>query len=225
MKVLSIDMDFIMEPCIQLYNDLVSSERKHEQLWENIENERDVTRHLSYSTERLNFIKSLLLKYKDVDIYIGDNHSTIANMLLDIAEKGNSLFITTIDHHHDLYYSGSQKEIVEKYNDSTVSSWLYWGMRNYNVESVLWINNPNSSIGLFSEHEGKIVKRTNKFELDFVNTPDVIYITTSLEWIPPQYTKLILDTVRDLKVKKYYKGSYEQSINTPLGDALDEKAN
>ena len=33
-RVLSIDMDYIMEPCIQLYNDLVAGYHNERDIWE-----------------------------------------------------------------------------------------------------------------------------------------------------------------------------------------------
>lgn len=48
MKILSIDFDAIMFPCIKLYNDYCTGNENSTQIWNRIDFERDIQQYLKY---------------------------------------------------------------------------------------------------------------------------------------------------------------------------------
>ena len=81
-KILSIDMDYILAPCINLYNDMVLASNSPEKVWENINNLRNIDKHISYDNENLQYIfnvfTSALSKLKDKsNVTFATNHDAI----------------------------------------------------------------------------------------------------------------------------------------------------
>ena len=55
-NILSIDMDYILSPCINIYNDLVVANLPPENIWETVSKLRDADKHISYDNENLHYI-------------------------------------------------------------------------------------------------------------------------------------------------------------------------
>ena len=65
-KILSIDFDIIMYPCIKMYNDKVGGDANSTQLWQGLENDLDISNILSYDWITLKNIAQLIAKSKNV---------------------------------------------------------------------------------------------------------------------------------------------------------------
>ena len=77
-KILSIDLDILFEPCIQLYNQDINDAPKG-RIWDMLYKVKDIERHLSFNTSIYQCLSSNLQdldNYKNIKrIYIGENHS------------------------------------------------------------------------------------------------------------------------------------------------------
>ena len=62
MKILSIDFDTIMFPCIKLYNDYCMGNANDTQIWNQLEFERDISQYLKYDANAYHNIVKLIFQ-------------------------------------------------------------------------------------------------------------------------------------------------------------------
>lgn len=65
-KILSIDFDIIMYPCIKMYNDKVSGNANPTQLWQGLEHDFNIANILSYDWNLVKYIAQLIKKNKSI---------------------------------------------------------------------------------------------------------------------------------------------------------------
>ncbi len=200
-RVLSIDMDYIMEPCIQLYNDLVAGYHNERDIWERIKIERDIESHLEYNQSKLSFLFDIFLKaLLEVDsdkVMFARNHDSILNLLCTEEGKSQIYDIVNIDHHHDILYSEDGHREVENFDFTSLNNWV-WYLNKYNrVRKYTWVKNPNSQ---------EFVEPNTDFCLDFIYESttdyldpnlieprfDYVFVCCSPEWFPERYLHFFL---------------------------------
>ena len=153
-NVLSVDIDYIMGPCIQLYNDMcgiIDTRLPIEEFWCKVQKERYLSKFLSYDPNSLNFITDLIFKVCDEipseNIYIGKEHDAILTFLCGDEKKKDEVFnVFNIDHHHDLFYGLTQRDEVERFNYASLSNWVWYLFINKKLRDYYWINNESSDI-------------------------------------------------------------------------------
>jgi hypothetical protein len=195
LKVLSIDMDYILSPCINLYNDMISASKSPEQLWETVNQVRQIDEHIDFDKENLQFLfkafTSALFNLSEKGIVIfATNHDAI---LLELASQKyeNDIFeVYNIDHHHDIYYSKEARVEVEKYNISTVANWVWYLDKYGKIKQYNWICNKNS---VFPEKDLKSHAKMDAFLKEGIGRIfdekdwDVIFVCNSPHWFPRTY--------------------------------------
>lgn len=195
-NVLSIDLDYILAPCISLYNDLVNASTPPEKIWDTIAKVREADKHLSYDDANLHFVFNVftnaLTKLKDKSkVTFALNHDAI---LLDLAteEYVNDTFtLYNIDHHHDIFYSEQSRIDVDRYSVANVSNWIWYLDKNQKIKQYNWICNKNSTFppkdltthGKMDAHLAENISE----ELLNVSEWDYIFICNSPHWFPRKY--------------------------------------
>ena len=204
-NILSIDMDYIMEPSINKYNNYIKSDIKPSKLWKNVYKRIGKKRNkLRYNQDKLEeLVKLLNMKCEltpiDNIVYV-DDHDGIVDFMVDkgiIFKDGSGLKteigdinIFNIDHHHDIYYSENQAVNVDTEDNYSVGSWM-WLLDKYSlISNYTWIRNHNSS-----PYYG-MPTNCNYYEVDTLSyllnvNFDYIFICKSPHWIPPEYHDLI----------------------------------
>lgn len=200
--ILSIDLDYILEPCIQLYNDMISGSLENmESQWIQILKARDLERHLSINNDNLNFIIKVLeesTKYVD-HVYYSIDHSNIISALGDEIKINNNLKLPTnfinIDHHHDICYSDLSERDVIMFNLVQCNNWVLFLNKFKSIDQYQWIGNENSGeyegtkpIGL---KESKFITKEN-FDFDCLKECEMLFVTSSDPWIPPMMHEYII---------------------------------
>lgn len=188
MKVLSIDFDYIMFPCIKLYNNYCAGDENPTVTWNNLESQLDIDKFLCYDAEALIDIASAILrnvKQGAKFIVIEEHHQ-----LVDALPLNEKIDLVNIDFHHDiLYTSECLPDMIDadKYN---CSNWVGYLALNDKLEKYTWIkaansqeyNNPDLPMEV---HIGG--KRHIKFlEDDF----DYVIFCQSPQWVPYKYQHL-----------------------------------
>ena len=222
--ILSIDLDIIMEPCIQLYNrDVKPGEvgLRHSN-WDTLYKTLDLKRHLSINKDNLDFIFSCLTKLsKRLDhVYVGNDHSCIINAInQEYTQHGLKIpvDIVNIDHHHDIAYSLEQEDMCLKYGEASCSSWVFYLNLCKAVNSYIWVNNPNSELykGTTQIDGGFVSIDKFKFiESDY----DMLFFTPSLPWIPLEYDDVYLKVLTCMESLWKNKINYitQPFINDPV---------
>lgn len=167
-NILSIDFDIIMEPSIQLYNNIQKKE------WNEITNTNAYGNILigNYETyaKIVNLIFSLSTRLPKEKIHIIYDHHHI----LPFLSKDENYVITNIDHHHDIMYQKENTEI-------NCGNWV---SHVPNLLKYFWIKNPNSIFPAFDDIPYTWAD-INTYNLNNLMTPDELFICFSEPWIPP----------------------------------------
>lgn len=196
-NILSIDLDWIMEPCIEIYNLIVTDQ--WEESWNLIRN-RCPGINLFPNYQKLYQLTELLFN-KDamVDpshIYITESHAEI----YDAIEQWNidkPFSIFNVDHHHDCGYDNDfnvDNLIGDFFQNVKCSNWVP-ALRYQNNKFVkyYWINNYNSDNTIHNEVNGYVPNFNISSDIDILKPIkfDYIFICQSLGWIPPNLYPVI----------------------------------
>lgn len=160
--VISIDFNYIMYPCIKLYQDL-SNEKENAMLtWDLITNYRGVSREfLQYDTRSYTKITKLIqtIMYDTNNrcklIPIKD-HSNICDQFIN--QEGITLDLVNIDFYHDIFYTKDDKNRIINFGTYDSKDWV-GNLFLYNkIDSYVWIKAPNSNSFNFGLLEGTNIK-------------------------------------------------------------------
>ncbi len=148
MKVLSIDLDYIMAPCIELYHGLHWCENPTSR-WTGLYDKSDFKEHQFYIDQgNLLYCYDVFLKAlkKCNNVKFGYEHDEI---LYELQDK-EDIEIINIDHHDDIFgedYDGDvQREYAgllkhDRVNEGNWGAWLHLQKK---LDSFIWIHNENS---------------------------------------------------------------------------------
>lgn len=197
--LLTIDLDIIMEPCINLYNSKING-LDRENIWRNNQKILDINRHLSINKSSWIWIKNLIKQAADKNIpYIvySDNHNNVLTSLdfifnQDKLALGQDL-IVNIDHHHDLGYKNTINEFL--HNNVSCANWVYYLLKTGYTSSYCWLHNSNSELPSLDENFNYVHYIFNEqTEINsLLKDCNIIVFISSSPWIPPQYNNYIIN--------------------------------
>jgi len=199
-NVLSIDMDYIMGPCIELYNNLIGqapyNEYSPEDFWEKLNEFLNIQQFLTYDEQKLLFLVKVFSKaianVPSERILFAIEHDMILNLLCTAQASAEERFeIYNLDHHHDIYYDGRQRDEAERFSFASPANWVYYLGTNNKIEEYHWLRNKNSAMFPIEEQKDLF------FPVD-LNTPE-----EKLEGITFDYVFVCLS-------KKYYPVKFQQ---------------
>ena len=230
MKILSIDLDYIMDKSIELYEDIgwhdIPSIR-----WSNYYNHIKKEKNnidLNINEKNLFYCFDIFLKsIKNCqNVTFSFNHDAI----LDEISKYSSIDLINIDHHDDVIYGDNldpddpnysikcMMNLYEKYdsiskiNDLHEGNWISFLNINKQINSYTFIGN-KSSMDFGKEKEDFIKKHIPKFEYytrdryTFKSYNfDYIFVCLSPQYIPPchwHYFSMFLSAYKSITGKSY----------------------
>ncbi len=199
-KVLSIDMDYIMGPSIQLYNDCsCEDDFRAGSFWEKVNRLRGIEPFLTYDEKKYVFLLKLLVKnlrrLEKRAVFFAEEHDMILELLAGGDKKDEIFEIYNLDHHHDLFYNPRQKEEVDRFNFASLASWAYYLGKNDKLAKYYWIHNENSQYidaGAIRELDFPVDfdTYTEKYE-ELLNIGfDYVFVCHSSEYLPPKFNHL-----------------------------------
>ena len=194
-NILSIDMDYILSPCINIYNDLVVANLPPENIWETVSKLRDADKHISYDNENLHYIfnvfSNALSKLKDKkNVSFALNHDAILFDLASEKYKEDTFTLYNIDHHHDIFYSEQARIDVDKYDVANVANWIWYLDKNNKISQYNWICNKNSVFppnNLQTNGQMNAYIAEDKKDIFDVDEWEHIFICNSPHWFPRDY--------------------------------------
>ena len=221
-NVLSIDMDYIMAPCINLYNDCVGGDEfANMPFWAKVNEIRGVDKYLEYDPNKLLFVVDVLtnaLKNVEPDkILFAAEHDMILELLCRDDNPYERFNVYNIDHHHDIYYNPTQKSEIDRFDYACLANWVYYLGKNEKIIKYFWVRNENSMPfpnGEISEltfpfdDEELFEHREKIFDVKF----DYIFCCQSHEYFPDKFAYLF-DMLRILT--ENVKGKEMKVWNTP----------
>ncbi len=190
-KILSIDFDIIMAPCIKLYNDMCDDRENPTVIWQRLEQERGIENFLAYDATYLSDIAKLI-KVNAIDqncpLSLINNHNEIVEPLLATEDEFD---LTNIDFHHDvLYYPSDTVRLVDM-NQYNCGNWVYYLHKLGKLKSYTWVKAPQSDL-LSPEvdfHFDNIMPAKDIKKLIDIKF-NHIYFCLSPQWVPYKYHHL-----------------------------------
>ena len=201
MRVLSIDLDYIMAPSIELYETLqhdANPTTRWNQLFDNSDF-RDC--HFILDQGNLLFCFDIFLRALKHcnNVSFGYEHDAI---LFDLADK-SKINLINIDHHDDVlephysndydYETALQKGFEEVCNANRVheGNWIAWLATQKKIDSYTWIGNNNSSCKRRNSYNQTIIPNywnVEREDYKFDNYKfDHIFVCLSPQYIPKNH--------------------------------------
>lgn len=200
-KILSIDFDIIMYPCINLYNSDVAGDDNPIDLWRDLEDEYGLENYniLTYDTKVLKEITKLIAHNKNKPVHFIQEHQEIVDHLKSTAGWGEDRYdIYNVDHHHDLWYRDTDFAEILKRDEYNCSDWLGYLYLTKRASNITWLKAPNSIEPEIRSYGGDIKINTLRIrEFDKLHKIDFdeIYFCFSPQWVPQKY-KIFYDMIQ-----------------------------
>ena len=216
-NVLSIDLDYIAEPYIQLYC-RICNEASVEKQWDQVFSNPALTGN-NFDINPDNVIYALdtfsrsLAKCRNVAF--GITHDSI---LFELEDKDN-LNIVNIDHHHDIVYGQEMLKDLD-YGLVGEGDWIEYLHKKSKIEKYVWIKNENSWLEdcpTTLNWESYL-----KTEYQYEMIPDLIFVCLSPTYIPKFhwfYFKIFMNLYKVFNddEPRFYKTPYK---NNPFGNPM-----
>lgn len=173
MNIVTIDFDIIMKPSIQLYNDLVGSNKKIDKIIKEYPSLEYCLSADLYIYEYLTrFLVSMFPRLRREQINFIKSHEEI----IKLVEKDEPFHLLNIDHHHDLGYENVRPNT--KIFRPGCGDWAKYLIDNKKILSYAWAHNNNSDFPSTSM-------------MSYINEHYILY-DFNLDRIPVQIDKLII---------------------------------
>lgn len=199
MRVLSIDLDYIMGPTIELYNSIYFDHNSTTR-WRNLY-ENSPLREYNIFVDEFNLLYCYNIFLKSLkqckNVSFGYEHDSILYAIKDF----DSIDLINIDHHDDVFGAdydeygddAYEKEYSEIINSNRIheGNWIAWLVSQNKINSYVWIGNQNSGNKLRNEVNQRFVpnylnvEREN-YKLENYNF-DHIYVCLSPQYVPQKY--------------------------------------
>lgn len=193
-KILSIDFDIIMYPCIRLYNEKCAGDCNPTELWNYLNHAYDLDSSIRYDATVLQNIAKII-KYSvknGAKLHLIKEHQEIVDSLKTETDFDDTTYsIYNIDFHHDLWYRGDEdKNDIVTFDRYNCTNWLGYLFLKGKTELIEWFKAPNSEIEMDEIRDVCAIKRLDEIlEMDFTNFSDV-YFCLSPQWVPYKYHHL-----------------------------------
>lgn len=196
-KILSIDFDIIMYPCIKLYNDKVGGEANPTQLWEYLAAEHDIQEFICYDAKTLLMLATLIKTAVDkgAKLHLITEHQEIVDQLKKDENYDEETFtIHNIDFHHDIWYRPDDKNLLVTFEDYNCSNWLGLLYLHNKTEAIHWIKAANSAMFGDPDYNASDIFTSITNLNDFMDNTDFqfddIYFCLSPQWVPYKFHHL-----------------------------------
>lgn len=196
-KILSIDFDIIMYPCIKMYNPYSTGDANPTELWKHFEavynfNEANVY----YDAKVLMDIARLIVEnVKNGARFIPiESHDTIVNLLKNQTEIYDDpemkYHIFNIDFHHDVSYTRDSLNMISTFDKYNCTDWLAYLELKDKLVQLDWVKAPNSELPA-PEMQYIIdnvipIRNISTLPVDC----DEVYFCLSPQWVHPKYYHL-----------------------------------
>ena len=198
MKILCIDLNIIMAPCIRLYMDRVHEAENSEVVWRMLEQKTGIGAHLMYDAGVLLALARLIKNNTTAKFFTTENQQQNVALIEDLlengdygcrsGEKGEMLHITNIDFFSDVGLRDDKGRFdFGVYGDD---SWYGFLVRQYDDAEFLWVKAPESEVPREILQDSRIgvmsVTETDSLSEDH----DVIILSYSGQYVPYCYRHL-----------------------------------
>jgi len=198
MKILCIDMNIIMSPCIRLYMDRVSLYENSEVTWRTLEQNMGIGAHLSYDADILLGLAKLIGKNADAEFleteHQDQNVELIDRLLTErendseIKTSENPISVTNIDFFSDMGNPGDCSNF--DFGVLGEDTWLGYLAYKHPGIRTCWVKAPEADIP-------EMIRRSDRVEITPVSAIgdlpcdyDIIILSHSGQYVPYFYRHL-----------------------------------
>lgn len=210
-KVLSIDMNYIMYTCIKLYFDSVNPEEYSTITWQALDERRDIDQFLSIDKDAYLKIVKVLKRYAKLaeKVKFVDHQKDIVNNLV-LDNDGIMYEITNFDFYHDLFVDPKKdKQKLKHFNKYNDMNWVGYIDAKEKLFSYHWYSNPNSPVLDQSiKFNTERISHHSYHELDGLFEDSVysifeeIYISHSPNLVPHKFNAITTDVLKEIFEKR-----------------------
>lgn len=203
-KILSIDFDIIMYPCITLYNGEIDGDDNPIESWRQLEEEYGFESYnmFTYDTKVLKELAKIITynRKQNKPIYYITEHQQIVDKLKKDKDYDTSQYnIYNIDFHHDLWYNDTDIIQIVEDDDYHCGCWIGYLYLKKKLTSLTWLKAPNSDMPEIKTYSNDLQFNTLRirefedlYEIDF----DEVYFCLSPQWVPQKY-KILYDLIKE----------------------------
>ena len=144
MKILSIDFNYIMYPCIKLYSRYCNEEENPTVNWNNIQNELEIDNFLCYDGEILKQLAALIRRNQrnGVPLYPITHHKEAVDGIKKLTDE--SIELTNIDWHHDIAAAPNDVDKLQNFGEYGDMDWVGYLQTQGKLSKYTWIRARNS---------------------------------------------------------------------------------
>ena len=193
MKILSIDFNYIMYPCIKLYKNYCDENENSTIIWRTIQNELEIENFLCYDGEALKLLAALIRRNEKNGAKICPitYHKEIVNSINELTTEPFEL--TNIDWCHDIAVNKNDLENVQNFEKYDGTNWVGYLQAQKKLSKYTWIKARNSDVcpneiadSLNLSYETGTMRTIPELPDDY----DVIYLCLSPNQVPYKYKHL-----------------------------------
>ena len=228
--ILSIDLDIIFSPYVGIYNNLATCQLPPDTVWKNIQNSYYID-DFEPNKKYLDLILCVINNYQNKvnKIYIGEDHSCILSAMQQEKNIWNFPYkfnLYNIDYHHDIFYTPDQGKLIEEHGIADCGCWVgYLTYFDY-INKYYWYCGLGADVeeDMLMDVNEKAVPETQR--IVFNNFPqnlniDLLFISLSWPWIPPNYYNIIKEVLNIVNYDKVQFLKYPFFYNRAKQDFLD----
>ena len=147
-KVLAVDMNFIMFPCIKLYFDSVNPDEHSTITWQNLYERKDIDQFLNIDTKAFLNITKIIKKFisnaRKIKL-VEYQKDIIDDLTLD--NDGIMYDIVNLDFYHDLFIDPKRdKQKLKHFNKYNEMNWVGYIDAKEKLFGYHWTSTPNSPV-------------------------------------------------------------------------------
>lgn len=195
MKILSIDFDIIMYPCIKLYNDKVGGDCNPTELWKFLEEQYDLQNFVNYDAKYLRKVGQILKAAVEggAKLVPIQEHQEVVDYLKKTPTYDEDTYeIYNVDFHHDLWYRDNEdKNSITVFDNYNCSNWMGYLLLKEKATECHWICAGNS--GGYPQLEDRETLKSKMRLSDFDTSDlefDYVFFCLSPQWVPYQFQHL-----------------------------------
>lgn len=200
MRVLSIDLDYIMAPCIELYNSIFFDSNPRTR-WQNLYENTPLREGLfEVDISNLMYCYNTFLKAikKCNNVAFGYDHDSILYYISEYSD----IELINIDHHDDVFAGDfdddyHENSLNKEYHEILYSdrvhegNWIAWLASKQKLSSYTWIGNPNSKNKSRNESNSNFIPNYLNVEKESYQIVDYnfdhVFVCLSPQYIPHKH--------------------------------------
>lgn len=188
MKILCIDLNIIMSPCIRLYMDRVHTEENPGVVWQNLERSMGIGAHLSYDAGVLLKLAILIKENRNARFIFTEHQKENVALIEERLCEEEVSSVTNIDFFCDAGDAKARSSFgFGVYNDD---SWFGYLARNHQELDLCWMRATESSVSdsIIWENRMKIGLFSDAYKLS--GDYDLVILSNSGQYVPYCYRHL-----------------------------------